>query len=141
MIPFFGFIFILHLVLLVYSGNYIKQDYIHSTVPHLLVSIITSLILIHLVSNKSGNGYSIFFEHPTLRFFGKYSYGLYVYHYLFAPSLRNLPIEHFPGGYTLGMIAYSVCYLLLPLIISLISYHIVEKPILSLKTRFFITKS
>lgn len=137
MIPLLGMVFLSQLGILLYTGHYVKQEYLHATLPHLLIAILTSLILIHLVVGKNTNAYKRFFEHTTLRFFGKYSYGLYVYHYLFAPTLRSLPIEHFPGGYTIGMIAYSLIYLLLPLLLSMMSYHYFEKPILDLKTKIF----
>jgi peptidoglycan/LPS O-acetylase OafA/YrhL len=67
--------------------------------------------------------------------FGKYSYGIYVYHYLFAPSFRGLRLENFPGGYSVGALAYVGLYLSLPLAVAMLSFNYFEAPFLRLKDK------
>src|SRR5690606_1138888 len=80
---------------------------------------------------------NLIFSNPMLRWFGRYSYGLYVWHpiinmVLFYTSLKtalgvDTPLE-------------SVLYLLLAFVatiaVALASYHLWEKTFLSYKSRF-----
>jgi peptidoglycan/LPS O-acetylase OafA/YrhL len=68
-----------------------------------------------------------------LVFLGSYSYGLYLYHYIFAPLWRRVDITRWPGGYTAGMLCVTVLYVGLPLILAVVSFHLIEAPILRLK--------
>jgi len=78
------------------------------------------------------------FSNRVLRFFGKYSYGIYVYHGLYAallrhwistePALARLGGLTTPLGVVLGVgIAVGIAYL---------SYNYFEAPILRIKDRF-----
>lgn len=78
------------------------------------------------------------FSNRVLRFFGKYSYGIYVYHGLYAallrhwistePALERLGSLTTPLGVVLGVgIAVGIAYL---------SYNYFEAPILRMKDRF-----
>lgn len=60
-------------------------------------------------------------------------YGIYVYHYLFAPMLRSVPLHSFPGGYAIGAIVCVTFYLTVPLAIAIASYRWFEAPFLALK--------
>lgn len=81
----------------------------------------------------------------ALRFFGKYSYGLYIIHGLMIPPLLAwFPIEqwmgHFPGsmnllgGILLAAIKVAICTLL-----AMASWHLYEKQFLKQKKRFSYT--
>jgi peptidoglycan/LPS O-acetylase OafA/YrhL len=73
-----------------------------------------------------------------LRFFGRYSYGLYIYHGLLIVFLFPLvyPVQHFAHSVFWGSILYLVLSFGLTLGISMASYHFFEAPILRLKKRF-----
>ena len=73
-----------------------------------------------------------------LRFFGRYSYGLYIYHGLLVVFLFPLvyPIQRLVHSVFVGSILYLLLSLGLTLGIAMMSYHFFEAPILGLKKRF-----
>jgi len=68
-----------------------------------------------------------------LVFFGTYSYGLYLYHYLLAPLWRRVDLARWPGGYSVGMLCFVALYLGLPLLVAMASFRFIEAPLLRLK--------
>ena len=79
------------------------------------------------------------FQQPTLRFFGKYSYGIYVLHVpaitLLLYPLRGLfrDLTHSKG---LAVAGSGIIALVLSVLAAVLSFHLFEKPFLRLK-RFF----
>lgn len=75
----------------------------------------------------------------SLRFFGKYSYGIYVYHQmvfaLVAWLIRGYLQSHIHSK-ALYHIAEMVCVLLITMPLAVFSYHFYEKPFLKLKRYF-----
>ena len=75
-----------------------------------------------------------------LRFFGKYSYGLYVYHGLLVPTFeKNLPrqlLEPLAGGRTAGAFLYFGLTTIFSLALAIASFHLFESPFLRLKAHF-----
>jgi peptidoglycan/LPS O-acetylase OafA/YrhL len=81
------------------------------------------------------------FGHPSLTFFGRYSYALYIFHlpvaffverHLF--SVRALPTlmhSQLPGQLVFSLVATSISVGL-----ALLSWHLYEKQFLKLKDRF-----
>jgi peptidoglycan/LPS O-acetylase OafA/YrhL len=76
---------------------------------------------------------------PVLRFYGKYSYGLYVYNYLFHNLFKDYlyqPLSrHLHNQLVLNFGFLLTCYLILTLI-SVASFHLYESPFLQLKRKF-----
>jgi peptidoglycan/LPS O-acetylase OafA/YrhL len=73
-----------------------------------------------------------------LRIIGKYSYGFYIYHYLFAAArvyylLWCLAIFH---SMWIGGLVYSSSWYLMILVVSGLSYELYEKRFLAMKSRF-----
>jgi peptidoglycan/LPS O-acetylase OafA/YrhL len=76
-----------------------------------------------------------FLEFKPLRYLGKISYGLYVYHFpiiFFAARIRGLGVEETLAKPLTAVIAFVATFL-----IASLSYFLMEKPLLNLKERFF----
>jgi peptidoglycan/LPS O-acetylase OafA/YrhL len=96
-----------------------------------------SASLIYLAQQGS-NWASNLFDRPLLQFFGRYSYGLYIFHGLYFVYLRHLAITF---GYQIrsGILAQLLIFafgFLLSIALALLSYHFFEAPLLKLKRRF-----
>lgn len=88
---------------------------------------------------RAGSRTQRFFSNGILRFFGKYSYGLYVFHFSIEALLSG-PIRAFVGARfhskALGVLAAAVVVALLTIVVSLLSYHLYESRFLKLKKYF-----
>ena len=75
---------------------------------------------------------------PVLRFFGRYSYGLYMYHGLLFVAFVSFahPIQRFVHSELLGGALLVGSALGVTIGIAMLSYHCFEAPILKLKKRF-----
>jgi len=85
-----------------------------------------------------------FSSNATLRFFGRYSYGLYVYHYtisgLVITYLRPALLGH-TGSKAVALIASGLVALLISVAVAWCSYTFFESRFLQLKRRFHDTSS
>jgi peptidoglycan/LPS O-acetylase OafA/YrhL len=76
-----------------------------------------------------------FLEMPWLRYLGKISYGMYVYHLPLIWFVERFSEERVQGEMTHWLrVAISLSATIL---IATLSYYLLEKPILNLKDRFF----
>jgi peptidoglycan/LPS O-acetylase OafA/YrhL len=96
-----------------------------------------SASLIYLAQQGS-NWVSNLFDRPLLQFFGRYSYGLYIFHGLYFVYLRHLATTF---GYRIrsGILAQLLIFafgFLLSIALAWLSYHFFEAPLLKLKRRF-----
>lgn len=81
----------------------------------------------------------IFFEGRTLRFFGKYSYGLYVLHYALAGFLITTFrgwILHVTSNKLIGVVASGFLTFLVAIVLAYASYNLYEKQFLRMKRYF-----
>ena len=73
----------------------------------------------------------------VLRFFGKYSYGLYVFHWLLLPTYKRFcPPEQLIlrcGSPLLGQLAYIAMAIGSSVVVAMLSWHLYEKHFLGLK--------
>ena len=79
-----------------------------------------------------------FLESPPLRYLGKISYGLYVYHFpiiWFAIRVRDFGVVDPYAKPVIALISFIVT-----LLVASLSYKYLEKPLLNLKDRFFALK-
>ncbi len=91
-------------------------------------SVAIAVLLLQLVFLGSLRGYA-WLEHPVLRFFGRISYSLYLYHMLAIVSVEHyLPHLHLRWAYPLMVV--------LSLGLACLSYYGVEKPFLGMRRRF-----
>jgi len=88
-----------------------------------------NLVFAFIILNiRQGIFFPRIFNNKAIDYLGKISYGLYVYHY---------SVLHFMHKLTLPNPVYILLSLMLTIIISLLSYELIEKKILLLKDRFF----
>lgn len=84
-----------------------------------------------------------FFSNKILRFFGKYSYGLYVYHYsiseMLTTPIRTFMDERFHNK-ALGVFTDAAVTLIASILVALLSYHLFESRFLKLKKYFSYNK-
>ncbi len=71
-----------------------------------------------------------------ISYLGKISYGLYIYHYFIIAIVVSL-FKKYSLPHYLGAPEVFWTALILTIMISSLSYHLLEKPVLNLKTRFF----
>jgi len=73
-----------------------------------------------------------------LRFFGRYSYGMYIYHGLLMSVLFPLiyPIEQYCKSAVIGGFVYLIFSLVITLVVAMLSFHFFETPFLRLKKYF-----
>jgi peptidoglycan/LPS O-acetylase OafA/YrhL len=79
-------------------------------------------------------------ESAPLRYLGKISYGLYVYHYGIIAVCTAL-IRKYDLGYSLRSPQMFLAAFGSTLLIAGLSFHLLEKPIIDLKDRFFRVRS
>jgi peptidoglycan/LPS O-acetylase OafA/YrhL len=88
---------------------------------------------------KAGSMAETFFRARVLRFFGRYSYGLYVYHYSVDRSLTTrlrTTLEAHGFTHTLSILGAAAVVLAISICLALASYHLYEKHFLRLKRLF-----
>jgi peptidoglycan/LPS O-acetylase OafA/YrhL len=76
-----------------------------------------------------------FLEMPWLRYLGKISYGMYVYHLALIWFVWKLADEHIQGEMVYWI--KLVVSLSATILVATLSYYFLERPILNLKDRFF----
>jgi peptidoglycan/LPS O-acetylase OafA/YrhL len=115
----------------------VKGDFLAGGLPTALVAfaiaLMTTGILIQVVLAPTSKMSSAL-QRPVLTWFGTYSYGLYVYHCLWAPWAR----AHFPHvsrHYAINAVVYVSAFFAAPMIVAVLSYRFFELPILRLKSR------
>jgi peptidoglycan/LPS O-acetylase OafA/YrhL len=91
-----------------------------------------------LLAQEGSNWVTALFDRPLLRFFGRYSYGLYLFHGLYFVYLRHLSgrIELLMHSGLLAQLLIVGFGFLFSIVLAVLSYHFFEAPILTLKRRF-----
>ncbi|MER3497839.1 MAG: hypothetical protein C4308_04005 [Chitinophagaceae bacterium] len=95
--------------------------------------------LLHECITAGSKLIKLLFANHILRFFGRISYGLYVYHWpvylLLTPVFNSIFLSVF-GNENSRLMAASICSTMASIVISTASFYFLEKPFLKLKTRF-----
>ena len=76
-------------------------------------------------------------ENPIIIHLGKISYGIYLYHF-FMPDLYNEIVEKFPNSFLLQSHMRTTFLFIATIIVAELSWFIIERPLLSLKSRYYI---
>jgi peptidoglycan/LPS O-acetylase OafA/YrhL len=124
---------------------YFINNQISFSLPYLaFVGYTTFAVLFGILVYEAVMGESkiirILFNNSILKFFGKISYGLYVYHWpvyiLLFPVFLNLLFNKLSLPYLYAKIGSAFLVILFAVLISLFSYHFFEKKFLRLKKRY-----
>jgi peptidoglycan/LPS O-acetylase OafA/YrhL len=97
-------------------------------------SLLNYLFLLLLYGVAREGWFLRLLEHPAMRYLGRISYGLYVYHLVVIWMLRLVIFPHV-NRYLLAIPALAIVIL-----IASASYYFFEKPVMDLKDRWFAFK-
>jgi peptidoglycan/LPS O-acetylase OafA/YrhL len=113
------------------------------TVGYSLLALAAALLVAGAIEagDRRGGFTWKLFSHPALAWLGRYSYGIYVFHGMLCLALpRLLPPSWLKPQGNLAYLAVTGGYLVVAALISvalaLVSYHVLEKRFLALKSRF-----
>jgi peptidoglycan/LPS O-acetylase OafA/YrhL len=128
------------LVIFVVRKGFVGYDPFVLTVGHSLVALFFGAILVLALTSTRNSVIVRLFESRVLRFFGKYSYGMYVFHHpmlFFKPGI--LPLSIVPtiyGSQLPRQFVYLVVATGVSVVLAMASWHFVEQPFLNLKKLF-----
>jgi peptidoglycan/LPS O-acetylase OafA/YrhL len=112
------------------------DDALIATLGFTFIAMMFGALLLLALREKSWT--ARFLSWPVLRMFGKYSYGLYLYHFPMTVILG--PLKEFfvlrMHSYVLGATVHLTVNLVVNLLVAAASFHFFESPIMRLKDRF-----
>jgi peptidoglycan/LPS O-acetylase OafA/YrhL len=124
-------------VLLIVLLIYITPDRLQDGI-HLIYSVLFLIVIIH-VSDRNN---SRLLEHKVFNYLGQISYGIYMYHFMIIPIVLVFIKKNFlaSSGLAINIYIYTLA-ILLTIIVSAISYHVLEKPFIRKKSKYSPIKS
>ena len=120
--------------------GFVAHDPVVSTVGHTLLACFFGAVLVLALTSAREGVIGRAFDSSTLRFFGRYSYALYVFHHpmLFLwPGV--IPLEVVPsifGSQLLRQLVFLVVATGVSVAVALVTWHFYEKQFLKLKSLF-----
>ncbi len=104
------------------------------------VGLLYASLMVMLLTSAPTSPTRRLIDNAVLRFFGKYSYGIYVLHGLLVPMIdRWLPQDQLLARLHSPIAATLVCLAVktgVAILLALLSWHLLEAPFLRLKDRF-----
>jgi peptidoglycan/LPS O-acetylase OafA/YrhL len=105
-----------------------------------VIAFFFAALLIRSISVDRTSLLGRFFTNRMMRFFGKYSYGLYLFHGIIGYAMVDLRTQAWMsetlGSHLLAMVAYVLVGAAASVIVAVLSYELFEKHFLLLKDRF-----
>jgi peptidoglycan/LPS O-acetylase OafA/YrhL len=99
------------------------------------LALLTGALIVILLTKSESNFARRIFRHPVLTFFGKYSYALYVFHWPITSLFIEYYLKKGYHGFAPWLVFIVGCFSI-SLILALLSWNLMERPILSLKRHF-----
>jgi peptidoglycan/LPS O-acetylase OafA/YrhL len=117
-------------------GTVDHADGLIGTAGFTFIAIAYGALLILAV--REGGWLGWVFSLPLLRLFGKYSYGIYLFHFPLSEFLSPkreifISVTH---SFAVGSITFILACLILNVGVAALSFHFIESPIIGLKKRF-----
>lgn len=123
-----------------WTSGFSVRNPVTQTIGFTLLAILYGSILAIAVASPPDTIAGRFFAHRFLRFLGRYSYGLYVFHVpiiIYIGRLFNVgSIPRFAGSQLPGQLVFTVVTALLTMAAALLSWHLFEAQFLKLKALF-----
>ena len=105
-----------------------------------LIALFFGALLLACVRAEADDPIGRFFNHPAMRFFGKYSYGIYVFHgiiaFVFSDKQTEYVVGNWVGSHLLAIFLQASIGVALSVLIAVVSYEWFEKRFLRLKRWF-----
>lgn len=105
-----------------------------------LFLVLMAMMMLHTLAARPGSLAFRFFRDPTMIFFGKYSYGLYVFHHFFSYYMMTHRTEFLLaerlGSHGAAIAVQAVVGIAASVAVAYLSYELFEKHFLSLKGIF-----
>lgn len=101
----------------------------------LLISLLTFYLIANIVLNLLNQNIKQYFENKHVIFLGKISYGMYFYH-LFVQRVVDYLLKNNQLFVIKNQYSLFVIYFLATVLVSVLSWNLVEAPINNLKTKF-----
>jgi peptidoglycan/LPS O-acetylase OafA/YrhL len=112
------------------------DDLVVATIGFSIIAVMYGALLV--LALREGTWLAGLLSLSILRMFGKYSYGLYLYHFPLTVVLGPLK-QHFVTwmhSYVIGATVHLGFNLVVNFLIAVASFHLIESPIMRLKERF-----
>lgn len=131
--------FLIVIFILVYTRNLSMSNIYFLSFGYTVLAILFACIILFSLSEHRFNLLKTVFNNPIMIFFGKYSYGLYVYHipaYMLLYPKLNSSLQVLTNFEIINSLIASTLIFIIVVIVSLLSYHFVEVKFLKLKKYF-----
>lgn len=138
--PAAGFLSLVIVALSLWRGGLASYDPVISTIGHTLLACLFGAVLVLALTSPRQTLVGRVFSSSVLCFFGRYSYGLYVFHHpilFFTPGF--VPLGWVPtlfGSLLLKKLVFMISATVVSVVLALISWHLYEKQFLKLKRLF-----
>jgi peptidoglycan/LPS O-acetylase OafA/YrhL len=125
---------------LIFRGGELSPiDPVIRTLGYSVLAVLFAAVLLLAIAPPAGDKAGLLpriCTQPFLIFFGKYSYGLYIFHFLIMERVERLGNALAGGSFALSIALRIVIGVSLSLGVAMLSWHLMEKQLLKLKVRF-----
>jgi len=120
----------------------LSDDSWMQTFGYTVLALLFGALILRIFLSNANSLQVYIFESSWLCFLGKYSYGIYIFHFPIGIALeRIIPTSKlssfpFPGSWFFATLIHSTISATISIFVALMSWHLVEKHFLKLKEKF-----